>query len=111
MAAPEAPPEGPSRGGGLLDKLTGRVTALVLVVLAIGVLVAFLNSGEEDEGPRSRSVPVAERVSVPTPLAPAQITGHNHFNQAALVFRAADSATTKSSTGRRRNAIESTSGH
>ena len=69
MAAPEAPPEGPSRGGGLLDKLTGRVTALVLVVLAIGVLVVFLNSGEEDEGPRSRSVPVAERVSVPTPLA------------------------------------------
>ena len=90
MAAPEAPPEGPSRGGGLLDKLTGRVTALVLVVLAIGVLVAFLNSGEEDEGPRSRSVPVAERVSVPTPLAPAQITG---VDAPSIGLAAADTTT------------------
>jgi sortase (surface protein transpeptidase) len=75
VASPEAPPESPPDRGGLLDKLTGRITAFLLAVLAVGALVAFLNSGDEDEGPRSRSVPVAERVSVPTPLAPAQITG------------------------------------
>ncbi|GLZ46188.1 class F sortase [Actinomycetospora sp. NBRC 106375] len=75
MAAPEAPPETPSRREGVLDKATGRITALVLAVLAVGVLVAFLNSGDEPEGPRSTSLPPAERVSVPTPLPAAPITG------------------------------------
>lgn len=76
MAAPEAPPETPSRRGGILDRMTGRLTALVLALLAVGVLVAFVSGGgDEEQGPRSRSVPPAERVAVATPLAPAQITG------------------------------------
>jgi hypothetical protein len=75
VAAPEAPPAEPSRRGGILDRVTGRLTALVLAVLAVGVLVALVNGGGDEEGPRSRSLPPAERVSVPVPLPAAQITG------------------------------------
>lgn len=75
MAAPEAPPETPSRRGGILDRVTGRMTALVLALLAVGVLVAFVNGGDDDQGPRTRSLPPAERVAVPVPLPPSPITG------------------------------------
>ncbi|GAA4870406.1 class F sortase [Actinomycetospora straminea] len=74
MAAPEAPPESPSGGRGILDRVTGRFTALILALLAVGVLVAFVNSGGEEPAP-ARSLPPAERVSVPVPLPAAQITG------------------------------------
>ena len=75
MTAPEAPPETPSRRGSGLDRVTGRVTALVLAVLAVGVLIAFVSGGDEPAGPRSTSLPPAERVGVPTPLAAAPVTG------------------------------------
>ncbi|MEJ2886196.1 sortase domain-containing protein [Actinomycetospora aeridis] len=55
--------------------MTGRVTALVLAVLAVGLLVALVNSDGGDEGPRSRSLPPAERVAVPVPLPAARISG------------------------------------
>ena len=76
MASPEAPPEGPSRRRGILDLVTGRMTALILALLAVGVLVAFVQQGDGDGGgPRSTSLPPAQRVSVPVPLPAAQITG------------------------------------
>lgn len=79
MAAPEAPsevpPETPSRRRGILDRVTGRLTAFVLAVLAVGVLVALVNGDGGDGGPRSGSLPPAERVAVPVPLGAAQITG------------------------------------
>ena len=78
MAAPEAPLEAPPetspRGGGIFGGVSGRITAFVLALLAVGVVVAFVQDGGE-EGPRARSLPVAERVAVPTPLPAAQITG------------------------------------
>jgi LPXTG-site transpeptidase (sortase) family protein len=72
--APEAPPESSARGAGIFGGVTGRLTALVLALLAVGVLVAFVGGGEE-EGPRGHSVPVAERVAVPTPLPPSTPSG------------------------------------
>jgi hypothetical protein len=79
VAAPEAPteapPETPARGRGILDLVTGRITAIVLALLAVGVLVAFVNGGGNEEGPRARSLPPAERVAVPVPLPASQVTG------------------------------------
>ncbi|PVZ07753.1 sortase family protein [Actinomycetospora cinnamomea] len=78
MAAPEvpleAPPRGASRRGGIFSGVTGRLTAFVLALLAIGVLVSLVQGGGGD-GPRSTSVPVAERVAVPVPLPAAPISG------------------------------------
>ncbi|WP_165825811.1 class F sortase [Actinomycetospora cinnamomea] len=54
--------------------MTGRLTAFVLALLAIGVLVSLVQGGGGD-GPRSTSVPVAERVAVPVPLPAAPISG------------------------------------
>ncbi|GAA4776544.1 class F sortase [Actinomycetospora chlora] len=82
MAAPtETPTEAPSgaspRRRGILDRVTGRLTAFVLAVLAVGVLVAFVSgSGDEAaDGPRAHSLPAAERVAVPVPLPASTITG------------------------------------
>jgi LPXTG-site transpeptidase (sortase) family protein len=71
---PEAPPESSSRDGGIFGGVTGRITAIVLALLAVGVLVSLVQGGG-DEGPRARSLPVAERVAVPTPLPASSITG------------------------------------
>lgn len=75
MAAPEAPPAEPSEKKSVLERMTGRLTALVLAVLVIGVLVAVMNGDSEEEGPRAASLPPAERAAVAVPLPAAQITG------------------------------------
>jgi hypothetical protein len=85
VAAPEAPPtraegpsETPSRRRGILDRVTGRITWIVLGVLAVGVLVAFISGSggsQAADAPRAHSLPPAERVGVPVPLAASTITG------------------------------------
>ncbi|MDD7942534.1 sortase [Actinomycetospora lutea] len=75
MAAPEAPPVEPSEERGVLHRMTGRLTALVLALLTVGVLVAVANGDDGPEGPRAVSLPPAERAAVATPLPVAQITG------------------------------------
>lgn len=79
MVAPEAPPpESPAASPdskGRIERLTGRLTALVLAVLVVGVLVAVINGDDGDEGPRAVSLPPAQRAAVAVPLPAAQITG------------------------------------
>jgi hypothetical protein len=70
----EAPPESSSRRGGIFGGVTGRITAIVLALLAVGVLVSLVRGGD-DEGPRAHSLPAAERVAVPTPLPSSPISG------------------------------------
>jgi sortase (surface protein transpeptidase) len=60
---------------GILGGVTGRISALVLALLAVGVLVALVTSGGGDAGPRNQSLPPNERVAVPVPMPDAQITG------------------------------------
>ncbi|MEJ2860892.1 class F sortase [Actinomycetospora flava] len=74
MTTTETPGEDKVRRGGL-ERMTGRLTALVLAVLVVGVLVAVATGDDGEEGPRAVSLPPAERVSVALPLPPAQITG------------------------------------
>jgi hypothetical protein len=69
----DAPPTGAPPWTRTLDLVSKRLTAVVLAVLAVGVLFALLDSG--GEAPRARSLPPAERMSVPLPLRAAQITG------------------------------------
>ncbi|MFC5137408.1 class F sortase [Actinomycetospora rhizophila] len=54
--------------------MTGRFTAFVLALLAIGVLVAVVG-GQGDAAPPAPALQPGQRVSVPAPLAPADITG------------------------------------
>ena len=56
----------------MLDRVNGRITALVLAVLAVGVLVAFVEQGSSPAGP---PIPAGTRVAVPVPLEAADITG------------------------------------
>ncbi|GAA4934680.1 sortase family protein [Actinomycetospora succinea] len=74
MAAQEAPPV-ESGEKGVLERATGKLTALILAVLAVGVLVALFTGDSGDEGPRAVSLPPAERAAVTIPLAAAQMTG------------------------------------
>ncbi|HSK60539.1 MAG TPA: class F sortase [Actinomycetospora sp.] len=53
--------------------MTGRITAIVLALLAVGVLVSLVQGG--GDGPRAHSLPAAERVAVPTPLPASSISG------------------------------------
>ncbi|MEJ2860891.1 sortase domain-containing protein [Actinomycetospora flava] len=54
--------------------MTGRLTAFVLALLAIGVLVAVVG-GESDAAPPAPALAPGQRVAVPAPLPPAEITG------------------------------------
>jgi sortase (surface protein transpeptidase) len=73
--APEAPPESSSRRQGIFSGVTGRITAIVLALLAVGVLVSLVQGGGGEDGPRAHSLPAAERVAVPTPLPASSISG------------------------------------
>ena len=52
--------------------MTGRLTAFVLALLAIGVLVAVVG-GESDAAPPAPVLAPGQRVPVPVPLPPAEI--------------------------------------
>ncbi|GLZ46189.1 hypothetical protein Acsp06_23740 [Actinomycetospora sp. NBRC 106375] len=62
----------------MLDRVNGRIAALVLAVLAVGVLVAFVGQGSGPSDPPAAAgppVPPGTRVPVPVPLPAADITG------------------------------------
>ena len=58
----------------MLDRVTGRLTAFVLALLAIGVVVAVVG-GQGDAAPPAPALAPGQRMDVPVPLEPADIAG------------------------------------